>query len=75
MKNATDIIAGKADKETLGVKALDDYTLQVELETAVPYFVMMMGHTTVKPVHKATVEKFGEKWTKRKTSSVMAHLY
>ena len=64
MKNATDIIAGKADKETLGVKALDDYTLQVELETAVPYFVMMMGHTTVKPVHKATVEKFGEKWTK-----------
>jgi len=64
MKNADEIIAGKADKETLGVKALDDYTFQVELETAVPYFVVMMGHTTVKPVHKATVEKYGEKWTK-----------
>lgn len=25
---------------------------------------MMMGHTTVKPIHKATVEKFGDQWTK-----------
>ncbi len=64
MVNAADIIAGKKDKETLGVKALDDYTLQVELETPVPYFVKMMGHTTVKPVPKATVEKWGDEWTK-----------
>lgn len=64
MENAADIIAGKADKETLGVKALDANTLEIKLETAVPYFVMMMGHTTVKPVHRATVEKFGDQWTK-----------
>ena len=64
MANAADIIAGKKDKSTLGVKALDDYTLEVNLETAVPYFVKMMGHTTVKPVHKATVEKWGDEWTK-----------
>ncbi|TMX32656.1 ABC transporter substrate-binding protein [Vibrio sp. Hep-1b-8] len=64
MKNAKDIVAGKKDKSTLGVKAVDDYTLVVELETAVPYFVMMTGHTTTKPVHQATVEKFGDQWTK-----------
>ncbi|MDV7103107.1 ABC transporter substrate-binding protein [Vibrio sp. TH_r3] len=64
MVNAAEIIAGEADKETLGVKAIDPYTLEVKLTTAVPYFVMMMGHTTVKPVHKATVEKFGDQWTK-----------
>ncbi|RJX72047.1 oligopeptide ABC transporter substrate-binding protein OppA [Vibrio sinensis] len=64
MKNAKAIIAGEADKSTLGVKALDDHTLVVELDAAVPYFVMMMGHTTTKPVHKATVEKFGDQWTK-----------
>ncbi len=64
MKNAADIIAGKADKSTLGVEAVDPYTLKVELESAIPYFVKMMGHTTVKPVHKATVEKFGDQWTK-----------
>jgi oligopeptide transport system substrate-binding protein len=64
MTNASDIIAGKKDKSTLGVKAVDDYTFEVHLESAVPYFVMMTGHTTLKPVHKATVEKFGDKWTK-----------
>ncbi|ENM5777136.1 oligopeptide ABC transporter substrate-binding protein OppA [Vibrio mimicus] len=64
MKNAKEIIAGEKDKSTLGIKAVDDKTLVVELESAVPYFVMMMGHTTVKPVHKATIEKFGEQWTK-----------
>ncbi|QXO18420.1 MULTISPECIES: ABC transporter substrate-binding protein [Vibrio] len=64
MVNAADIIAGKKDKETLGVKALDANTLEVNLETSVPYFVKMMGHTTVKPVHRATVEKWGDQWTK-----------
>lgn len=64
MVNAKDIVAGNKDKETLGIKAIDDHTLEVQLETAVPYFVKMMGHTTVKPVHRATVEKFGDQWTK-----------
>jgi len=64
MVNAKDIIAGKKDKSELGVKALDARTLVVELETAVPYFVMMTGHTTMKPVHKGTVEKHGDQWTK-----------
>ncbi|PQJ59384.1 oligopeptide ABC transporter substrate-binding protein OppA [Vibrio jasicida] len=64
MKNAKDIVAGKKDKSELGVKATDDHTLVVELDSAVPYFVMMMGHTTTKPVHKATIEKYGDQWTK-----------
>lgn len=64
MVNAAEIIAGTADKETLGVKALDEHTLEIKLTTPLPYFVMMMGHTTVKPVHKATIEKFGDQWTK-----------
>ncbi|MEZ8044338.1 ABC transporter substrate-binding protein [Vibrio sp. 10N.237.312.C02] len=64
MVNAKDIVAGKKDKSELGVKAVDANTFVVELDTAVPYFVMMMGHTTVKPVHKATVEKYGDQWTK-----------
>jgi len=64
MINASDIIAGKKDKDSLGIKALDDYTLEIKLESAVPYFVRMMGHTTVKPVHQATVEKYGDKWTR-----------
>ena len=63
MANAKEIIEGKKDKSTLGVKAVDAHTLVVELETPVPYFVMMMGHTSTKPVHQATVEKYGDQWT------------
>ncbi len=64
MVNAADIIAGKKDKSTLGVKALDAHTLEVKLAQSVPYFVKMMAHTTVKPVHRATLEKWGDEWTK-----------
>jgi oligopeptide transport system substrate-binding protein len=64
MENAADIIAAKKDKSTLGVKAIDATTLEIKLAQAVPYFVQMMGHTTVKPVHRATIEKFGDQWTK-----------
>lgn len=64
MKNAKEIIAGEKASSTLGVKALDDHTLVVELDTPLPYFVMMTGHTTMKPVHKGTVEKHGDEWTR-----------
>ncbi|MDO6579857.1 ABC transporter substrate-binding protein [Photobacterium sp. 2_MG-2023] len=64
MKNAAEIIAGKKEVSSLGVFAVDDNTLRIELEQAVPYFVKMMGHTTVKPVNQKVVEKFGDDWTK-----------
>ncbi|MDR9828132.1 ABC transporter substrate-binding protein [Vibrio sp. FNV 38] len=62
--NAKEIIAGEADKETLGVRAIDANTLEIQLEKPVPYFVAMMGHTTMKPVHRATIEAHGDTWTK-----------
>ena len=60
---AQEIIDGKAKPDTLGVKALDDKTLQVTLSEPVPYFPDTLIHTSVKPVNQKTVEKFGEKWT------------
>ena len=64
IKNAKEIVEGKKEKSELAVQALDDHTLVVELETAVPYFVMMTGHTTMKPVHQKTIETYGDNWTK-----------
>lgn len=60
---AEQIVEGKAGIDTLGVKALDDKTLQVILTEPVPYFPDMMIHNSVKPVHQKTVEQFGDKWT------------
>ncbi|WP_325893361.1 ABC transporter substrate-binding protein [Grimontia sp. NTOU-MAR1] len=64
MKNAKDVIAGKKPASELAVKAIDDRTLVIETEVPLPYFVKMMAHTTMYPVHKATVEKHGDSWTK-----------
>lgn len=60
---AEQIVEGKAGVDTLGVKALDDKTLQVTLSEPVPYFPDMMIHNSVKPVHQKTIEAFGDKWT------------
>ncbi|MBI2994715.1 MAG: peptide ABC transporter substrate-binding protein [Gammaproteobacteria bacterium] len=43
----------------VGVKALDDRTLQVELETPTPYFLQLLDHHSYYPVQKKTIEKFG----------------
>jgi oligopeptide transport system substrate-binding protein len=61
--NIDDIIAGKKSPDTLGVKAIDDHTLEVTMSEPVPYFVKMLSHTAMKPVYKPAVEKFGDKWT------------
>nr|WP_273826652.1 ABC transporter substrate-binding protein [Providencia rettgeri] len=61
--NADDILAGKKPVNELGVKALDPHHLQVTLSHPVPYLVDMLSHTAMKPVHKQTIEKYGDKWT------------
>lgn len=63
VENIDDILTGKKSPQTLGVKALDDQTLQLTLSEPVPYFISMLSHTPLKPVKQAVVEKFGDKWT------------
>jgi oligopeptide transport system substrate-binding protein len=56
-----------ADK--VGVKALDDSTLEVELTTPQPWFVQQVSHTSFLAVHPATVEQYGDAGPTRRTSS------
>ncbi len=62
--NAAKIIEGTLPVDKLGVKALDDYTLQFTLDKPLPYFIPMLTHTTMMPLDKKVVEKYGDKWTK-----------
>ena len=53
------------DRETedfgdVGVKALDQRTLQVTLTNPTPYFLQLLDHYSLFPVHQATIEKFGK---------------
>jgi oligopeptide transport system substrate-binding protein len=43
----------------VGVSVLDDYTIQVKLNSPTPYFLQLLDHYSMFPVHRATVEKFG----------------
>ena len=49
-----------SDFSQVGVKALDDYVLQVTLTEPIPYFLQLLDHYSTYPVHRATVEKFGK---------------
>lgn len=61
--NIDAILEGKASPDTLGVKAIDDLTLEVTLSTPVSYFPKMLFHYALAPLNQKVVEKFGDKWT------------
>ena len=52
IKNAAEIIDGTKDKSELGVTAVDDNTLQVELNAPVSYFLSLMYFPTFYPVNE-----------------------
>ena len=60
LENAEAFATGKlADFDAVGVKALDQHTLQVRLNAPTPYFIQLMDHYSTFAVHRPTIEKFG----------------
>ena len=62
IKNATEVSNGDLPVEELGVKALDDYTLEVTLEEPVAYFESLMTFPTFFPQNQEFVEEQGDKY-------------
>ena len=58
--NAAEIIAGEKDKSELGVTAVDDKTLEVQLNVPVSYFLSLMYFPTFYPVNQAFYESVGD---------------
>ncbi len=63
-KNAEAINAGKMAPEQLGVRAVDERTIELSLENPAPYLPELMMHVTTFPVKRSVIEKFGREWTK-----------
>ncbi|MCR8644776.1 peptide ABC transporter substrate-binding protein [Paenibacillus sp. N1-5-1-14] len=59
VKNAVDIKDKKKAPSELGIKAIDDKTLQVELANATPYFLSLITHPLFYPMNKKFVEAQG----------------
>lgn len=47
------------DFDAVGVRALDDHTLSVQLENPTPYFLQLLDHFALYPLHPPTLERFG----------------
>ncbi|RBP13274.1 ABC transporter substrate-binding protein [Pseudocitrobacter faecalis] len=62
--NAGDIAEGKKAPDTLGVKALDDKTLEITLTQPTAAFLPMLAHPSLVALDKTLVTRFAEKWTK-----------
>jgi len=61
LKNGEAYNTGEASIDDVGVKALDDTTLEVTLEEPTPYFLELTAFYTFFPVNKAVVEE-NPKW-------------
>lgn len=62
IKNATAIQAGQMDPNQLGVRAKDNYTFEVELQTPVSYFDQLLYFCTFYPANQKFVEACGDKY-------------
>ncbi|MBB2972824.1 peptide ABC transporter substrate-binding protein [Mesorhizobium sp. RMAD-H1] len=62
IKNAQKVNKGELPVDQLGVKAVDDETLEITLEQPTPFFLELLTHETALPVNKASVEKNGAKF-------------
>lgn len=58
--NADKIAAGKAKPETLGIKALDDKTLEIKLVKPIAYFESLMAFGTFLPQNEKYVKEQGK---------------
>jgi oligopeptide transport system substrate-binding protein len=64
IKNARAIVMGETSPEQLGVYSEDENTLVVELEKPTPYFLSLLTHSTTYPVHRESIEKLGQFFTR-----------
>ena len=65
LKNAKAIKDGNInDMQKLGVRAVDDYNIEFDLEYPASYFPSLPALWTYRPLPGKTIEKYGTQWTK-----------
>jgi len=69
VKNGQKFHTGKGTADEVGVKALDDKTLEVKLENPTPYFLELTAFYTYYPVSKKVVEA-NPNWAKEAATHV-----
>ena len=64
IKNAEAINRGEIPVESLGVKAPEDYILEIELERPFPFLLERLLYPIAYPIPRQATQQFGDDWTK-----------
>ncbi|AWN44724.1 peptide ABC transporter substrate-binding protein [Methylobacterium durans] len=64
IRNAAAVNRGELPGDALGVAAPDPRTVVIALGEPTPYFLELLTHQTAIPVHRASVERFGDSFTR-----------
>ena len=62
--NAAEVLAGELPLEQLGVIALDDFTLQINMIDPTPYFLGLLNNPSTYPVHRESVLEHGAAYSR-----------
>jgi peptide/nickel transport system substrate-binding protein/oligopeptide transport system substrate-binding protein len=64
LKNAKEVNKGQAPLSSLGIRALSSTKLEITLERPVPYFIEQLTHLTALPLHRQSVEAYGDQFVR-----------
>ncbi|HAK43692.1 MAG TPA: peptide ABC transporter substrate-binding protein, partial [Clostridium sp.] len=62
IENAEEFNSGKAKAEELGIKAIDDKTLEFTLKSPCPYFLDLTYFKVMQPQRQDIVEQHGDRY-------------
>lgn len=75
LKNAAAVTAGEMATDQLGVSAVDDKTLKVELDTPTPFFASMTAFSPMSPLNEAFVTAQGDNFALTKDNLLFCGAY
>lgn len=61
--NSFAVIHGREPTTALGIQAIDNHTLQLQLAHPHPFLIKLLAQPGLSPVHRATVEQYQDQWT------------
>src|SRR5262249_18562174 len=62
IRGAEDFYNGRINATQLGLRALDDRTLQVELNLPLPFFLDICAFPALAVVPRSAIERYGDRW-------------
>jgi oligopeptide transport system substrate-binding protein len=64
IKNASAVNRGELVPDQLGVRAIDELTLEITLASPTPFFLGLLNHSMAYPVHPPSVAEHGERFAR-----------